>query len=206
MTLNSVVFKNKEVFSSKIVCIGKNYIEHIKELKGEIPENMVIFNKPNSAISSELYHFENTECHYEGEISFIIFDNKIAGVAFGLDLTKRDVQKYLKSKGLPWERAKAFDKSAVFSDFIPINEEDIPNLKIELFINNSIVQYGNYSLMINKPLDILKEITSFITLNDGDIIMTGTPKGVGEYRKSDKFIGNIFIGDDLIINKKWTVK
>jgi len=204
--MNKVKFNKEEITPSKVICIGKNYIDHIKELNGEVPTQMVIFNKPNSSITHKLYHFPKGKCHHEAEISFLIFDNKIKAVGFGLDLTKRKVQKQLKEKGLPWERAKAFDKSAVFSQFVEIQEEDIPRLSLELYVNDNLRQSGGYELMINKPLDIIKEILTFMTIEDGDIIMTGTPKGVGEYKHGDLFKGKILVNKQVILQKEWVVK
>ena len=204
--MNTVSFNNNKITPTKVVCIGKNYLDHIKELKGEIPENIVIFNKPNSSVTNELYHFETGECHHEAEISFLIMDNKIKAVGFGLDLTKRALQRELKSKGLPWERAKSFDKSAVFSEFIEISENDIENLGIELYINGNLKQKGDYSEMINKPVKLLKEINSFMTMENGDILMTGTPKGVGEFKKGDIFSGKILLNEKVIIEGEWVVR
>ncbi len=118
---------------SKIVCVGRNYVEHIEELGNETPESIVLFNKPNSAISDELFYFSE-DTRFEGEICFLIENKKINRVGFGLDLTKANIQSYLKSKGLPWERAKSFDGSAVFSEFVEFNG-NLESLKMELFIN-----------------------------------------------------------------------
>ena len=203
--MKSVRFNGEEVIPSKIVCIGRNYVEHIKELGNSIPEQPVIFLKPNSAISENIISGGDNTVHYEGEISFLIKSGKIAGVGFGLDLTKREVQKSLKTKGLPWERAKAFDNSAVFSDFIAFNC-NINDLRLELFINGSLIQYGSCELMLNKPETILKEISTFLTLEDGDIIMTGTPKGVGTVIQGDKYSGKIFNGEKLLVEASWTTK
>ncbi len=202
--MNTVMFEKKELEPSKIVCVGRNYVEHIKELDNEIPKDMVLFAKPNSSISDELKEvsFDN---HYEGEISFLILNQKIAGVGFGLDLTKRELQSYLKNKGLPWERAKSFDGAAVFSEFVSF-ENDINELSLELYINDKLVQKGGVNLMIYKPKTILKEIKSFMSLQDGDIIMSGTPKGVGKYKKEDKFLGKILYKDKVIVQKNWIVK
>ncbi len=202
--MNTVMFEKKKINPSKIICVGRNYVEHIKELGNEIPKDMVLFVKPNSSISDELKEvgFDN---HYEGEISFLIINQKIAGVGFGLDLTKRELQSYLKNKGLPWERAKSFDGAAVFSEFVPF-EDDINELGLELYINDKLVQKGGVNLMIYKPKTILKEIKSFMSLQDGDIIMSGTPKGVGKYKKEDKFLGKILYKDKIIVQKKWIVK
>jgi len=121
--MKTVNFNGREVTPSKIVCIGRNYVEHIEELGNEIPSSMVIFMKPNSAIKSKLISNDVEPIHYEGEISFMMLDGKIRGVGFGLDLTKRGLQSKLKAKGLPWERAKAFDGAAVFSDFVKFKDD-----------------------------------------------------------------------------------
>ena len=201
--MNSIIFNNQQIIPSKVVCVGRNYVEHIKELGNEMPSSMVLFNKPNSSITDTLIDNYDGKCHYEGEISFLIQNKKITGIGFGLDLTKRDIQSKLKSKGLPWERAKAYDNSAVFSDFVKI--ENLSSLKLELWINNELKQSGGFTLMIYKPQQILEEILSFMSLEDGDIIMSGTPKGVGTYKKGDQFIGKIFAGEKLLVQKKWIV-
>ena len=189
---------------SKIVCIGRNYVEHIKELNNDIPTSMVLFMKPNSAISEKL-DTKGKVLHYEGEISFLIRDSKISSVGFGLDLTDRTLQSELKKKGLPWERAKAFDGAGVFSEFIDIDENDIEKLKLRLYINDKLAQSGGVELMIYKPSDVVDEILTFCTLEDGDIVMSGTPKGVGTFKSGDKFVGEIFIGDVKILTKTWRV-
>lgn len=198
--MQRVVFEDSFLTPSKVVCVGRNYVEHIKELNNEMPEEMVIFNKPNSAISSKLYFFE--DCRFEGEISFLIVDKKIQGVGFGFDLTLESIQNRLKSKGLPWERAKAFDKSAVFSRFVKCNE-DLSNLQMKLYKNGDLVQFADIDLMIYKPNEIIKEVSSFMTLEDGDIIMSGTPKGVGRYQRGDKFEANIYQNDKLILKESF---
>lgn len=203
--MNTVLFDSTQFTPSKIVCIGKNYAEHIQELNSEVPTEPVIFIKPNSSISNELFYNETDELHFEGEISFLVMDQRLAGVGFGLDLTKRRLQSYLKNKGLPWERSKAFDRSAVYSRFVPI-PNGLATLSMELSINQHRVQSGNYDLMIYKPERILEEISSIFTLEDGDIIMTGTPKGVGPFARGDLFHGKVFSGETLIIEQKWTAK
>lgn len=196
---------NNQVFEvSKVVCIGRNYVEHIEELGNEIPSEMVVFNKPNSAISDRLFYFSQ-QCRFEGEICFLIRDQKIEGVGFGLDLTHADIQNHLKAKGLPWERAKAFDNSAVLSEFVPICE-DISSLEMKLSINDAVVQFATYNLMMYKPDTILSEILSFMSLEDNDVIMSGTPKGVGTYKRGDRFVGQIFSAKTLLIEKEWIVK
>ena len=119
--MNTVVVGNRVVVPSKVVCVGRNYVAHIKELNNEIPEDMVLFIKPNSAISDVLKSFHHEAIHYEAELCFLFEGGVFIAVGLGLDLTKRSLQSELKAKGLPWERAKAFDGSAVMSQFIPIN-------------------------------------------------------------------------------------
>jgi len=203
--MKTVNFNSREIVPSKIICIGRNYVEHIKELNNEIPSSMVIFMKPNSSISSKLLTCRDEKIHYEGEISFMIFDGAIKGVGFGLDLTKRELQGRLKEKGLPWERAKAFDGASVFSDFVKL-DGDTNSLHVKLFINNKLIQDGLVTHMLYKPEEMLKEISSFSTLEDGDIVMSGTPKGVGVVSKGDKFRGKIFKDDKLLTQKEWIAK
>ena len=201
--MKNITFEDKKITPSKIVCVGRNYVEHIQELNNEVPENMVLFNKPNSAISDELYFFENTR--FEGEICFLIENNQISGIGFGFDLTKVDIQNYLKSKGLPWERAKAFNKSAVFSEFVKF-DGDLSKIEMKLFKNNNLIQHANYELMIYKPSQILQEIQTFMDLDDGDIIMSGTPKGVGFYEIDDIFKAQILVENKIILEKIFKVK
>jgi 2-keto-4-pentenoate hydratase/2-oxohepta-3-ene-1,7-dioic acid hydratase in catechol pathway len=203
--MNKIVLDNSEIFPSKVVCIGRNYMDHIAELNNEVPEEMVFFIKPNSAITNRLiFPKEQNSCHYEAEISFLIEDNKITGLAFGLDLTLREVQSKLKEKGLPWERAKSFDNAAVFSKFVSFSG-DISKLEIELYINDELKQKGDYSLMINKPDEIIKEASSFLSFEDGDILMSGTPKGVGSFKIGDVFVGRIIYDEKIIIEERYEV-
>ncbi len=199
--MNSVIFEDRQIVPSKVVCVGRNYVEHIEELNNEMPSSMVLFNKPNSAISETLRYFR-ADTRYEAEITLLIESGKIAGIGLGLDLTHADTQNYLKSKGLPWERAKAFDGSAVLSSFISY-DGDLKDIRFELYINGELRQFADYSLMIYKPYEIIKEIKSFMTLEDGDIIMTGTPKGVGVYERGDIFLGKLFAGDDMLMETVW---
>ncbi len=202
--MQKILFDNRHLYPSKVVCIGRNYVAHIEELGNEIPEEMVAFNKPNSAISDTLYyHGEHTR--FEGEIAFLIIDRQIAGIGFGLDLTHADIQNYLKAKGLPWERAKAFDTSAVLSPFVPFSG-DITTLRMKLYVNDALQQEADYSLMIYKPEVMLAEIKHFMRLEDGDIILSGTPKGVGTYRVGDHFVGQVFSGDRLLVEQEWEAK
>jgi 2-keto-4-pentenoate hydratase/2-oxohepta-3-ene-1,7-dioic acid hydratase in catechol pathway len=203
--VNTIIVGNRELTPSKIICVGRNYIEHIKELNSEIPDNMVVFLKPNSAISYELNSFQKEQIHYEAELCFVFENGRFSAVGFGLDLTKRELQNKLRSKGLPWERAKAFNGSAVFSKFVDVNSIN-PSLAIELKIDGEIVQSGNIHQMIYKPAAILTELLTFMSLNDGDIVMTGTPKGVGIINRESVFIGKVKDEDKGIIRAKWVAK
>ena len=195
---------DENVYVSKVVCIGRNYVEHIEELGNVIPQNMVVFNKPNSAISDTLYYFAE-QCRFEGEICFLIRDGKIAGVGFGLDLTHADIQNQLKKKGLPWERAKAFDNSAVLSDFVSLNDP-VEQLHMKLYINDELAQFASYELMMYKPATMLEEIQQFMTLEDNDIFMSGTPKGVSTYSRGDRFVGQVYAGDRLLVEAEWSAE
>ena len=199
--MNSVIFEDRQIIPSKVVCVGRNYVEHIKELNNEMPSSMVLFNKPNSAISETLKYFKE-DTRYEAEITLLIEDGKISGIGLGLDLTHAKIQNYLKEKGLPWERAKAFDGSAVLSSFVSY-EGSLKDIRFELYINSELRQFADYSLMIYKPNEIIKEISTFMTLEDGDIIMTGTPKGVGVYSRGDIFLGKLYEKDKMLMEVMW---
>ena len=204
VTLVSAEQSAQQITPSKVVCIGRNYVDHIKELANEMPDEMVVFLKPNSAISTDLLAKHNDDAlHYEAELSFLYQGGKFIAVALGLDLTKREVQGKLKAKGLPWERAKAFDSSAIFSDFVSFEQKDMQQLNLSLTINKTLKQEGGVKLMMVKPGEILTELQSFLTLEDGDIVMTGTPKGVGVIGSNDDFIGQIYLNKEnqLVENK-----
>lgn len=204
--MNTVRLEESLVHPSKILCVGRNYLEHIHELNNAIPEQMVVFSKPSTSISSQLNAYHQERLHYEGEICFIVQEGELSAVGLGLDLTKRDLQSKLKSKGLPWERAKAFDGSAVFSRFIPLDGIDIEQLEIELFINCVRVQKGSVKQMMYSPNAILNELKSYTTLCDGDIIMTGTPQGVGEVHESDVFLARLIQADQTLIEIEWVAQ
>ena len=194
---------------SKIVCVGRNYVEHAQELGNAIPANPIIFIKPNSAIGEYLYaegdvNNQPVTHHYEAELCLLISNKNICAVGFGLDLTRRQIQQTLKKEGLPWERAKAFDGAAVFSDFVPITPEAIADLSIRLSINNTVIQHGSVDMMLFKPTDLLEEISTFLSLEDNDVVMTGTPKGVGPVKAGDCFIGEVFLSEQCLVRQEWT--
>ncbi|MDE1264468.1 fumarylacetoacetate hydrolase family protein [Vibrio aestuarianus] len=199
----SVRLGEKRISPSKVLCIGRNYVEHIRELNNAIPEQMVVFNKPNTSITTTLTSFHQESLHYETEICFLVENGKYSAVGLGLDLTKRELQSKLKAKGLPWERAKAFDGSAVFSRFVPLDGIDINSLQLELFINCVRVQCGGVNQMLYSPATILEELKSYTSLRDGDVIMTGTPQGVGEVHRGDVFLGRLKSAQETLIEIEW---
>lgn len=202
--MNSINYQDETITPSKVVCIGRNYVAHIEELGNEIPDDMVVFLKPNSAISQQLHHKLSGEVlHYEGELCFLIQDNSLAAVGFGLDLTKRGLQSKLKAKGLPWERSKAFNHAALFSEFVHFNK--VEDLRLELLIDGKTIQTAGTDLMMYSPQTILNELQVFMQLEDGDVIMTGTPKGVGEVPAQACFTGRVWEGETLLLEKRWTV-
>lgn len=179
----------------KIICIGRNYTKHIEELQNERPTEPVIFMKPDSAILLKQHPFVipefSNDIHHEIEIIVKIskvgkyIDAKFAHkyydeISVGIDFTARDLQQQLKEKGLPWEKAKAFDGSAVIGEFVPkTNYNSLENLTFELTKNGNTVQMGNTSLMLWKVDELIAYVSQFFTLKIGDIIFTGTPEGVG---------------------------
>ncbi|KOE80639.1 fumarylacetoacetate hydrolase family protein [Vibrio aestuarianus] len=199
----SVRLGDQRISPSKVLCIGRNYVEHIRELNNAIPEQMVVFNKPNTSITTTLTSFHQESLHYETEICFLVENGKYSAVGLGLDLTKRELQSKLKAKGLPWERAKAFDGSAVFSRFVPLDGIDINSLQLELFINCVRVQCGGVNQMLYSPSTILEELKSYTSLRDGDVIMTGTPQGVGEVHRGDVFLGRLKSAQETLIEIEW---
>ena len=203
--MNHVTFDSTSVTPSKIVCIGRNYVAHVHELGNEIPDEMVIFVKPNSAIGTTLaatHHGD--ELHYEAEIAYLYQEGRFVAAALGLDLTKRGIQSELKAKSLPWERSKAFDGSALFSEFVPITDTGSP-LELTLHIDNELIQQGDTSLMMYKPAQILEQIQTFMQLEDGDIVMTGTPAGVGKVRRGAEFVGALLCDGQQLVSQRWLV-
>lgn len=203
--MKSIKWDGKTLYPSKIVCIGRNYTEHIKEFDNDPSQDPVIFLKPNSAISTHVHFSPSELIHYEGEITFLVSDGELKGVGFGLDLTKRELQHDLQAKGWPWERAKAFDQSAVFSEFVTFGG-DIRDLRLEFYINDSLVQFGHYDLMLSKPNQLLDEAKSFLSFEEGDLLMTGTPKGVGPLHPGDVYLGKIFEKEKLLVEVSWLVE
>jgi 2-keto-4-pentenoate hydratase/2-oxohepta-3-ene-1,7-dioic acid hydratase in catechol pathway len=201
--MQTVDLAGTPVIPSKIVCIGRNYVAHIKELGNDLPEEMVVFCKPNSSITSQLRaSHQHEELHYEAEICYMARGGHLAAVSCGLDLTKRDLQGRLKAKGLPWERAKAFDGAALFGSFVALPSLET-ELGIELLVDGVTRQKGSTALMLFSPSRIVAELSSFMTLEDGDIIMTGTPAGVGRVIAGEMFETRLLTEERCLVNSRW---
>ncbi len=202
----------------KIICVGRNYAEHIKELDNKKPNDPVLFLKPQTAIINKRQPFFipsfSNEIHYELELIVKInrlgkfiqrkFSHKYYNqISLGIDFTARDVQLELKNKGLPWEKAKAFDGSCLIGEWK--NKKDfgnIDNIDFRLTKNDEIVQNSNTSLMLWKVDELIEHISKFFTLKIGDIIFTGTPAGVGRVEINDKLKGYMNDNELLSVNIK----
>ena len=198
----------------KIFCVGRNYSEHAKELGNDVPDEPVIFMKPKSALlqpHTPFYYPEFTnELHYECELVLRISKNgkyiqdKFASkyydaVTTGIDFTARDIQNDLKAKGLPWEKAKAWDNSAVIGKWIPFtNVKDKKNINFSLKTNGELVQQGNSKEMTFDFDYLVSYISNFFSINIGDLVFTGTPKGVGEIVVGDEIEG--FIENETMLS------
>jgi len=191
----------------KIICIGRNYVKHIEELQNERPDEPVIFLKPDSAILLKQHPFVipefSDDVHHEVEI--LVKINKVGKyiepkfapnyydeIGLGIDFTARDLQNQLKEKGLPWEKSKAFDGSAVIGEFYPKKEfKSLDTINFELINNGIPIQKGNTSHMLWKIDDIVSYVSQYFTLKKGDIIFTGTPEGVAKVSPNDVLEGFI---------------
>jgi 2-keto-4-pentenoate hydratase/2-oxohepta-3-ene-1,7-dioic acid hydratase in catechol pathway len=200
----------------KIICVGRNYAAHAKELNNSVEEEPVIFLKPDTALLNNNQDFYlpdfSNDIHYETEVVVKInkagkhIDEKFAhryydSVSLGIDFTARDLQSMLKAKGLPWERAKAFDGSAVIGSFLPLADVGmISNLNFSMNLNGQQVQSANTSEMVFSVDKVIAFVSRFITLKTGDLIYTGTPQGVGKVNVGDNLVG--FLGDKELFNFK----
>ena len=191
----------------KIICVGRNYVEHIKELNNEAPKDPVLFLKPDTSILLKKQPFFipefSNEVHHEVEILVKInrigkhidrkFAHKYYGeIGLGIDFTARDLQSKLKEKGLPWEKSKAFDGAAVVGKFLAKSDfKDVDNINFRLEKNDKVQQTGNTSLMLWKIDTLIEYISKYFTLKIGDIIFTGTPSGVAKVNPNDILKGFI---------------
>ena len=200
----------------KIICIGKNYVKHIKELNGSFDDNPTIFMKPDSSVIQKnqpffIPEFSN-QIHYELEL--ILKFSKvgkhidkdfclkyISHFSLGIDFTARDLQNDLKLKGLPWEISKSFDNSALIGEWIPYDDKiDLNNINFSLKKNGKIVQKSNSSKMIWKITELINYVSKYFTIKIGDIMFTGTPEGVGKVKIGDFLEG--FIDKEKIFEIK----
>lgn len=197
----------------KIICIGRNYVEHAAEMKSEVPEKPVWFMKPQTAIinknqpfyypdfSNEIHHevevvvkIKKAGKHIQEKFAHLYYDE----ISIGLDLTARDLQAEAKIKGLPWEIAKAFDGSAPLGKFVSLSEfENIQNIDFKLLKNGEIIQASNTKHMIFSVDKLISYVSQFVSLKIGDLIFTGTPKGVGPVKIGDKF--EAYLGEKLLL-------
>jgi 2-keto-4-pentenoate hydratase/2-oxohepta-3-ene-1,7-dioic acid hydratase in catechol pathway len=191
----------------KIICIGRNYTDHITELNNERPSEPVVFIKPDSAVlpkEQDFYIPEFTDdVHYEVEV--LVKIKKVGKhikssfapsyydeIGLGIDFTARDLQAKLKEKGLPWEKAKGFDGAAVIGEWVSkTSYNNVNNLNFELKKNNEVVQTGNTSLMLWKIDELIAYVSTFFTLKKGDVLFTGTPAGVGKVVANDYLTGSL---------------
>ena len=191
----------------KIIAIGRNYVDHAKELNNPVPKKPVFFLKPDTAIVNNnkpfFYPDFSNDVHYEAEV--VVRINRVGKniqerfahryydeIGIGIDFTARDLQKECKEKGLPWEIAKAFDNSAPLGKFIPLDQlPDINNINFELDINGKIVQSGNTGDMIFDINALISYVSKFFTLKMGDLLFTGTPAGVGPVKIGDNLKASI---------------
>jgi 2-keto-4-pentenoate hydratase/2-oxohepta-3-ene-1,7-dioic acid hydratase in catechol pathway len=191
----------------KIICVGRNYTEHIAELNNEKPDAPVIFMKPDSAFlrPGEHFYYPSFSKDIHHEVELVIKINKVGKnieerfahkyydeIAVGIDFTARDLQSELKAKGLPWELAKGFNGSAPVSEFVPVSDfENIQELNFSLDVNDETRQAGNSSMMLYRIDYLISFVSRYFTLKKGDLIFTGTPKGVSAVKIGDKLTASI---------------
>ena len=198
----------------KIMCIGRNYVDHIKELENEVSGDPVVFLKPDTALlrNANPFYIPDFADEFHYEVELLVRINKLGKniepefahryyeeIGIGIDFTARDLQNKLRKKGLPWEKCKAFDSSAAVSEFVPKSKyPDINNINFHLDINGETRQKGNSSMMIYKIDTIVSHLSKYFTLKIGDIIFTGTPAGVGPVKIDDRL--QLYIEDELMLD------
>jgi 5-carboxymethyl-2-hydroxymuconate isomerase len=204
---NARLTNGQEFPIGKILCIGRNYVDHIRELGNEVPAAPVVFSKPASSVISVNQQIRipsySDDCHHEGELAVLIGTegkhitiekalDHVAGYGVAVDLTLRDVQTELKKRGLPWDIAKGFDTACPLSAFKPASEVGDPQkLQIKLSVNGTVRQDGSTGLMIHPVAEIISHLSTIFTLDPGDVILTGTPSGVGQVVSGDRLLAEI---------------
>lgn len=203
----SIPATDNEFIIGKILCIGRNYVDHIKELGNETPGVPVVFMKPATSVIGNgdkvIIPSYSQDCHYEAELAVLIGTEgkdisetdalrHVAGYAVAIDMTLRDVQDNLKKKGLPWDIAKGFDTACPLSDFVPPEQVPDPrNLTILMEVNGKERQNASTGLMIHPVAKLISYLSSIFTLEEGDVILTGTPAGVGRVVAGDRMEASI---------------
>lgn len=207
-------FVNGDVFPnalSKVVCVGRNYAEHARELNNPIPDAPILFIKPESSVADlhQPLKIPADDCHYETEVAILIGAElfqasaeqvleSMVGVGLALDLTRRELQTQLKAKSHPWEIAKAFDGACPLSRFIPLAEfDDLQTIHFSLKLNDEIKQQSSTRDMLTPIVPLISYMSRFFTLRPGDVVLTGTPKGVGELKPGDRL--TLVLADKLQI-------
>lgn len=201
----------------KVVCVGRNYAEHAKELGNAVPAEPILFIKPATAVVSMsdpvVLPRGFGACHFETEIAVLVGSTlrhadeeqaaeAVHGIGLALDLTLREVQDTLKTKGLPWEKAKAFDGACPLSAFVRMEPGTdvgmmLANLRVRLLVNGEVCQDGNSAEMLTPVLPLLAYISRYFTLEPGDVVLTGTPKGVGPLQAGDRL--QVVLGEELLV-------
>lgn len=176
--MNQIIFNDEKITPSKVI--------------GITPDTKTIYNKPNSTVTTIL-NILSEDNRLKSRICFLIKDEKIAGVGLGLDL---------KNAGISWESSKEFENSSVFSDFVSF-DGDVSKLRHELLINDELQQEANYDLMVYKPEQMIEDIKAVMPLEDGDIIMSSTPKDVSAYEECDLFTSTVYCGDEILVEACW---
>jgi 5-carboxymethyl-2-hydroxymuconate isomerase len=207
MAIARIPATGQEFPIGKVVCLARNYVEHIRELGNAVPDQPVLFIKPATSIigpgGTVVIPASSSDCHHEVELAVLIGCRAksvplemamdcVAGYGVGIDLTLRDVQAALKAKGLPWEAAKGFDTACPLSDFVPADRIADPHaLAIRFRVNGELRQDATTALMLRRIPEIVSYASSLFTLEAGDVILTGTPAGVGPIRSGDRLEGEI---------------
>ncbi len=202
------------MFNMKIICIGLNYRKHALEMGRQLPEEPVVFLKPDSSIlkNNKPFFLPGFSSLVQYEVEIVIKISKLGkGISakyahryfdeltLGIDITARDIQNRHSAAGLPWELSKCFDGAAPLGKFVPVSSiNDLKNIEFRLEINNKVVQKGNTSDMIFGLNEIIEYVSRFFTLKTGDLIFTGTPSGVGPLKKNDNLVA--YLGDDVVLD------